>query len=405
MSKDNHDFFSKKKDWSEIKDRLLEAYLLPYFQKILATKKPVRYVDCFAGKGKFDDGKDGSPRVALRQREMALSKSKIKNNQINCFFIEKKYPKELKNNLADFDSSVYEVVDGKFEDKIENLLQKSRQKNVFLYIDPYGIKELNMNLFDRCADRKFGLKSIELLINLNTFGFLRAAYQALNVEFTEVDSYDDLVESAPSSFDATAESAAKLDAIAGGDYWRKIVADYQNKIIDGYEAEKRFSAEYKRRLKKSYRYVLDLPIRIKSGNHPKYRLVHASNHEDACILMAQNIAKRKDELFVEIQQAGQLGFLRTDADNRPISSESIEDGILQALRKFEHGSYLKKLLASYYDQIGVHCVKEQIRDALNSLERKGKIIVTRTPPRTQNGKPTRFWDESNDQTIFLQIRA
>ncbi len=27
MSKDNHDCFSKKKDWSEIKDHLFEVYL------------------------------------------------------------------------------------------------------------------------------------------------------------------------------------------------------------------------------------------------------------------------------------------------------------------------------------------------------------------------------------------
>ena len=31
MSKDNRDFFKEKKDWSEIKDTLLGAYLKPYF--------------------------------------------------------------------------------------------------------------------------------------------------------------------------------------------------------------------------------------------------------------------------------------------------------------------------------------------------------------------------------------
>ena len=63
MSKDNRDFFKEKKDWSEIKDTLLGAYLKPYFQKVLMTKRPIFYVDCFSGKGRFDDGKPGSPVI------------------------------------------------------------------------------------------------------------------------------------------------------------------------------------------------------------------------------------------------------------------------------------------------------------------------------------------------------
>jgi len=65
MPKDNKDFFKTKNRWSEIKDRLLGCYLTPYFQKALKTGQPIFYVDCFAGKGKFEDGKSGSPIIAL----------------------------------------------------------------------------------------------------------------------------------------------------------------------------------------------------------------------------------------------------------------------------------------------------------------------------------------------------
>ena len=54
MSKSQVDFFKKKNEWSEIKDRLLEGYLPQYFQKLLTTHRQIFYVDCFAGKGKFD---------------------------------------------------------------------------------------------------------------------------------------------------------------------------------------------------------------------------------------------------------------------------------------------------------------------------------------------------------------
>ena len=61
----NKNFFAKKRAWSLVKDELLRCYLAPYLNKIYVTRKPLLYVDCFAGKGKFDDGKEGSPLVAI----------------------------------------------------------------------------------------------------------------------------------------------------------------------------------------------------------------------------------------------------------------------------------------------------------------------------------------------------
>ena len=77
VSKNNADFFKNKNEWSVIKDKLLGCYLTPYFQKVLHTGKPIFYVDCFAGKGKFEDGNDGSPLIALRIREDCLSRTSI----------------------------------------------------------------------------------------------------------------------------------------------------------------------------------------------------------------------------------------------------------------------------------------------------------------------------------------
>ena len=72
MPKDNRDFFKTKKIWSEVKDELLGWYLVPYFNKILSMGNPILYVDCFAGKGKFDDGKNGSPLTALQSLDKSI---------------------------------------------------------------------------------------------------------------------------------------------------------------------------------------------------------------------------------------------------------------------------------------------------------------------------------------------
>ena len=65
MAKKNDDFFLEKKAWSAVKDELLGCYFKPYVSKILHTNRPLVYVDCFAGKGKFAVGNNGSPLIAL----------------------------------------------------------------------------------------------------------------------------------------------------------------------------------------------------------------------------------------------------------------------------------------------------------------------------------------------------
>jgi three-Cys-motif partner protein len=90
MAKDNSDFFKSKNSWSEIKDRLLGWYLRPYFQKLLTSRKPICYVDCFAGQGMFDDGKPGSPVIALQARDACMDSMKPGNarGKIDVCFIE-----------------------------------------------------------------------------------------------------------------------------------------------------------------------------------------------------------------------------------------------------------------------------------------------------------------------------
>ena len=87
MSQKNNDFFKEKKKWSITKDRILGKYLVPYFQKLMCYGRPICYVDCFAGKGKFDDGQDGSPLIALKCLDKTLSNSS-RTIPVYSYFIE-----------------------------------------------------------------------------------------------------------------------------------------------------------------------------------------------------------------------------------------------------------------------------------------------------------------------------
>ncbi len=145
------DFFKTKKGWSILKDQIVDHYLEPYIAKILNTRKPLTIVDCFAGKGQFDDGAIGSPLIIAQHIARTLDSSKP-NKQIRGIFIEKKYHKDLNTNIADFRNC--SVWPGTFEDNLGKLLQLNPSNNLFVYIDPYGIKSLDFRRFSGNQTKK-----------------------------------------------------------------------------------------------------------------------------------------------------------------------------------------------------------------------------------------------------------
>ena len=413
MAKNNNDFFDKKKIWSEVKDSLLACYLRPYFQKILMTRKPVFYIDCFAGKGKFNDGNDGSPLIALKTREASLQTSLVSNNfkKIDMCFIDLRYGEELQKN-TDFyrkDGSI-QIVSGKYEEKILDLLRDKAGYNIFLYIDPYGIKALDAGLFSQFSSYNFA--SFEMLVNFNSFGFFRAACRVLNVDWSVDEAFRDLddliVEYDPTKIDATKESEALLTRIAGGDYWKAIAKDYRDRKITGYQAEKRLSSEYKKRLSTNFEYVLDLPIRMKAGQQPKYRMVHVSNHEDACFLMAQNMLKRTDEIYTHIQKESQGSLLEGDSgivpksDGAWISKEDLIKAIKSYLECIEIEINITKFIAGFISKTGILCKLKNIYSILTELQTQEYIEIRRTPSVTKTGKPSKFWEEKKGQEAILK---
>ena len=413
MSKDNTNFFKAKNDWSKIKDKLLGCYLTPYFQKVLVTGKPICYIDCFAGKGKFEDGNAGSPLIALQIREDCLGRTTRSNKcgAIQTWFIDMNHAAELTKNINSMSPSYdrSNIISGKYEENIESCLQNKRGYNVFLYIDPYGIKALDSTLFDKF--KTYGFHTFEMLINFNSFGFFRDACRVMAVDYhndAALQNLDDLVEYEPTAVSADDQSARLLTNIAGGDYWKEIVADYNNGLIDGYQAEQRLSFEYKQRLKQRYSYVLDMPIRLKPGQRPKYRMIHVCDHEEGCFLMAQNMQKRKDELFINIQQDGQLSIFdlgsacTSSVEGEVYSRSEIEAKVIDHLNKSSKPARITKFLASFVNEHGLICEFKMIYEILEELQTRKIITIERVPERTRTGKPTTFWEESKDHSVTIR---
>jgi three-Cys-motif partner protein len=402
MPKDNSHFFEKKQLWSSVKDELLGCYLKPYMQKILMTRKPIYYVDCFAGKGRFDDGADGSPLIALKIIEDSLKSTNATRPSITSCYIDLNYADDLHRNLSQYHN--LQIVSGKYEDNIIPLLERHKKQNIFLYIDPYGIKALDCGLFDRFMDS--GFNSIEMLINMNSFGFLREACRAMKASQVTINEFntiigDDLVEYDPSYMDPSEQSIRDLTAIAGGEYWKAIIREIIAGKMNGYDAEQKFARCYCERLKQKYKYVLNMPIRLKQGQRPKYRMIHVTNHEDGCVLMYENICKRWEALD-EIQTGGQFNMFTSDVEGDVVDLQDVQCKLQKHMRSYKEDTKLNIILAEFYSSNGVMCKKPEITGILKKLEAQGVIEITREPPFTKKGEPSSFMTETSKQHIWIR---
>ena len=399
MSKRNDDFFVKKKIWSETKDALLGCYLKPYLEKIKYRKKPICYIDAFAGKGKFDDGKDGSPRIAMKTIDESFEHfNTITKPIINCYFIDVNYAKDLKNNLIDYEKYNLHVISGTFEENIQNILFKNKESSVFLYIDPYGIKALNAKDFVNYANY---FKSIELLINFNSYGFFRDACRVLNVKLKDnaINHILNILE----EYDTTPiDSKDTLTNIIGCNQWVDIVLKYKENKISAGEAERNIAELFCNTLKNGYKYVLNMPIRRKDEEGTKYRLVHCCNHTDGCILMANNMYKRSLE-HRNVRHGGQMSFFEFTVEDIAIDDKEIKEKIIKEIPDgFIH---LKNILANFFTNNGVLCDEKKLILFLKEFETNGDIVVVREPAFTEKGKRSNFWSEkSGKEKQTVQVK-
>ncbi len=372
-----HNFFKSKKGWSRQKDGIFDCYLLPYIAKILTTHRPLVIIDCFAGKGRFDDGNTGSPIIIADHISSVLESDK-ENKNIRGLFIESKYGRDLETNLRNYKNC--EVWQGTFEENVNRILELDSRCNLFLYIDPYGIKCLDFQQFELIKNKNFS--SLEMLLNFNSFGFLREGCRLLNLNYENLFKDDQSEDEYELDESNTTE---RMNNIAHGEYWQSIIDDYKNDKIDMFKAEELFLNEYMKQIKNLFAYVVNIPIRLKIGNIPKYRLIFGSNHPHGMILMADNMSRRWKELK-NVQRGGQKALFEYEFPDQSIRPGfDLKEGILNVLRKHNKSLLLQELLVKLFENYGIAFSKKDYNDKIREME-GNQILVDREPAYTKTGK-------------------
>ncbi len=377
-------FFAEKREWSKLKDQILDHYLAPYLAKITMRGAPTRIADCFAGKGAFDDGSEGSPLIIARRVAEARALPYPHNPDVKAVFIEKKYAVELVINLSG--KTGCEVISGEYEAWVKQFRAEPKDRNYFLYVDPYGVKSLDFGHFAGLRD--VGFSSMELLINLNTTGFLREGGRLLKLDREVPDWADDL-----DYEEDGLNTTARMNDIAGGEYWQEILARYQAGSIDFHEAEAAFTDAYMEKMHGLFTYALNVPIMERSHHMPKYRLVFATDHHAGFFLMAGEMTKAWRTLLAN-ERAGQL-YLFDDAQDK---GSSIQDRIKAEISTpLELRELLTRLIRK-------HSIGHSPAEYSNAIkEGEGTLFaVTRDPALTKTGKASRTMDY-DDAEIMVGI--
>ncbi|HVO67220.1 MAG TPA: three-Cys-motif partner protein TcmP [Syntrophales bacterium] len=365
------DFFKNKREWSEYKDLILSYYLTPYLPKVCSLGRSVVVIDCFAGPGRFEDGKDGSPLIIAK----AVSVLARKNKSVSARFIEerKKYYRKLEANILEF-NDFCEAKPGTFESSVAEIGRLAKNNTVFVYIDPYGIKSLKFSLLASIYRYIQQGSSVEVLLNFNSPSFVRNGLASLKVESLKKMEYD-MNDEELSDIDRTMQPE-DIDEIAGGDYWRAIVrAD-----LSFQEKEKMCVNKYMEEMARYFNGVCSYPIKEKYSHAvPKYRLIFGSRHPDALILMNDAVCTARDDFLMTEVVDGFLFDLRKDDERHdPLRLKSAIMDTARQIGTVERKDLIVKTLEMVFGEYKISEHKKKISEMLKegtlfSLSGKSRI--------------------------------
>ncbi|WP_186301150.1 three-Cys-motif partner protein TcmP [Rhodococcus sp. WB9] len=164
---------------TKAKHQILNDYLGAWYPILSNGRGRVLYIDGFAGRGRYGDGSDGSPQIALRRLLTHDSFPQMSQCEFMFMFIEKDKDNctalegELEAMRSEYEkekpwpSNVHpHVINGSFDTEMTELFRIVREQNkqlapTFAFVDPFGYTRFPMDLLAQIA----ATPNSELFIN------------------------------------------------------------------------------------------------------------------------------------------------------------------------------------------------------------------------------------------------
>lgn len=341
---------------TKVKHQILEKYMRTWIQKLSSTNEKMGYIDCFAGKGIYNNGEPGSPIIVMKTAQEKINQ--LPNlKKFNCTFIEnnqenyKTLTKEVFKCKIDCPDVECNPIRGDFDQEITSFLDQYEGKYmipVLFFIDPFGWKGISFDDIKRILSHRFS----EVLFVLMTYEIARWCESRFHEE--------------------------SLTKLYGGNEWKEATE---------YKGEKRHDAlvqiyEDKLEHETDAKYVWSFGVNDSDmEKRTKYYIIHATHHIDGLRVM-KNIMRKEG--------AGIFRYLGPHDDilkrQQRFDFFNLEGYVLEHFKSqsISFDDLCNELYPIRRHQISKY-IEQDYRKALKNLRAQGKIKVDPVTSTTERG--------------------
>ncbi len=335
----------KYSEHTKVKHTVFSKYFKTW-SSILGTYHNLYVFDCFAGRGRYVDGSEGSPLKILKIL-INLKKTQGKPENAYCHFIEKN--KNNHDNLCDEITNFidqHESLDWleikTYCDEFSNILDdiiRDYDNNIspaFFFIDPFGFGGIPLDLIKRIL----AYPKTEVFITFMTRDvnrFLKSPPHTSSIQ--ELFGCEDVQEKLTQEpyFGLAREQA--------------ILKLYRNQLHE----------------KAGVKYTFTFQVKADKNLQTVYYLIHCTNHPKGCELMKAIMYKSGTE--------GRFGYFGP-AEGQLLLENFFE---VEKLRNFLFKKYKNKAISFkdliYENLMETTFVRKHYREAILQLEQENQIII------------------------------
>ncbi len=327
------------KQQTQVKHAVLSNYLTKWIA-ILGRPNPDRprtlhYVDGFAGRGRYADGEDGSPIIAMRvghelhehrQGDVSLRCYNVEHDPENFASLER----EVETARPRYPSVGVKNYQGTFQEHADGILEVvPASQAAFVFFDPFGYDGVDLAEVLKFVERRYH----EVFVNFQS---------------SFVNRFMDVPDKAPT-----------MDAIFETEEWRALRGPgRQQKIVELYGRQLRRRAAERFGLDEVY--VYPISVRFPDRDADIYHLVHISRSPKARLTMED--AVRSADLLSQ--------------EPLPLFAMEVENLILEKLDGSGEQRAIDLAGKVWLEQdFGNAMWRGEIRDAFRALEAANQIRV------------------------------
>ncbi len=352
-------FFSGKRPWSKIKDKVLSEYMPAYLRKVATLGKDILLIDGYAGPGEFDDNTHGSPLIMceaaekhVRERYTALfvNHNPAHHEKLDQILTRQGWRSHATPILGDSSTLL---------NALAPHLRDQSDQTIFVYLDPFGLKGCEFDTLKPFLTRS-KVYSTELVLNIS-------------MPITHRLATSQAVARGSSSNPRIASYHQRLSQVFGGDYWKEIY--WSN--LGSEEKEMNLMDEYRRRISAYLPFTGSCPVRESRRSRVKYFITFASRHPHAMLLMNDAMCKA---YFGQMHQADYEGTLFADTDWTSMRSFSDLETIILETAKTNPGQTRQDLWLTIVQKHFMQFTSSEYKEHVAVLEANGNLSSPTSRP-------------------------